>query len=90
MDQEESQDQALSGQEPKSHPTTNNYRVDRLCVAQKITPEKLHHHPAKTHCSPHKSYLFNLCDIDQLIKPPDKSRVLKSQNQLSLNFPGQK
>ena len=35
------------------------------------------------------NYLFNLKDINQLTKPPDKIRQPLSQNQLSLNFPGQ-
>jgi len=35
------------------------------------------------------NYLLNLCDINQLIKPPDRSKIPKHQNQLSLNFPGQ-
>ncbi len=36
-----------------------------------------------------KNYLFNLCDINELIKPPDKIKPPKPQNQLSLIFPGQ-
>ena len=35
------------------------------------------------------NYLFNLCDINDLIKPPDKSNIPKNRNQLILNFPGQ-
>lgn len=35
------------------------------------------------------NYLFNLCDINQLIKPPDKHQKTKQQNQLYFNFPGQ-
>ncbi len=35
------------------------------------------------------NYLFNLCDINKLIKPPDKPITQNNQNQLSLNFPGQ-
>ncbi len=34
------------------------------------------------------NYLFNLCDINQIIKPPDKPKHQKNQNQLNLNFPG--
>lgn len=35
------------------------------------------------------NYLFNLCDINQLIKPPEIRTKPKTQNQLCLNFPGQ-
>jgi putative transposase len=35
------------------------------------------------------NYLFNLCDINQLIKPPGRYKAPKQQNQLVLNFPGQ-
>lgn len=35
------------------------------------------------------NYLFSLCDINQLIKPPRKPTPQKTQNQLALNFPGQ-
>lgn len=35
------------------------------------------------------NYLFNLCDINQLVKPPDKPNLQIPQNQLNLNFPGQ-
>ncbi len=35
------------------------------------------------------NYLFNLCDINQLIKPPDIRSKPNTQNQLCLNFPGQ-
>jgi len=35
------------------------------------------------------NYLFNLCDINHLIKPPDKPNRQIPQNQLALNFPGQ-
>jgi IS4 transposase len=36
-----------------------------------------------------KNYLFCLSDINQLIKPPDKTKPPNTLNQLSLNFPGQ-
>lgn len=35
------------------------------------------------------NYLFALSDINQLIKPPDRTTLSKHQNQLTLNFPGQ-
>ena len=34
------------------------------------------------------NYLFDRCDMQQLIKPPDKPKHQNDQNQLSLNFPG--
>ena len=34
------------------------------------------------------NYLFQQCDIQQLIKPPDKPKHQNNQNQLNLNFPG--
>jgi len=36
-----------------------------------------------------KNYLFNLGNINHLIKPPDKPSRQIPQNQLNLNFPGQ-
>lgn len=35
------------------------------------------------------NYLFNLCDINQLLRPPDKPTPQNAQSQLVLNFPGQ-
>lgn len=35
------------------------------------------------------NYLFNLGDINRLLKPPDKPDPPNIQNQLALNFPGQ-
>ena len=35
------------------------------------------------------NYLFNLCDINHLIKPPDRHPPPGANNQLCLNFPGQ-
>lgn len=35
------------------------------------------------------NYLFNRCEINQLIKPPDKPTPPDTQFQLALNFPGQ-
>ena len=56
--------------------------------------KKLHHKnritiPLKRIAALATNYLFNLCDINQLIKPPDKIIHPKHQNQLTLNFPGQ-
>ena len=36
-----------------------------------------------------KNYLFNLTDINQLIKPPDRKPPSQANNQLVLNIPGQ-
>ncbi len=56
--------------------------------------KKLHHKnrikiPLKRVAAPATNYLFNLCDINQLIKPPGKITQLKYQNQPLLNFPEQ-
>jgi putative transposase len=56
--------------------------------------KKLHHHnlitiPLKRVAALASNYLFALRDINQLIKPPDKTTHQKHQNQLALNFPGQ-
>jgi len=56
--------------------------------------KKLHHNnrikiPLKRIAAITTNYLFNLSDINQLIKPPDKTTQKTHQNQLMLNFPGQ-
>lgn len=45
--------------------------------------------PVKRLAAIASNYLFSLCDINQLIKPPDKYSHSNTQNQLILNFPGQ-
>ena len=36
-----------------------------------------------------RNYAFNLCAINNIIRPPDKNKHNKPQNQLAMNFPGQ-
>jgi hypothetical protein len=89
VDQAEPQDQALPGQNPKAIRLQIITALIAYLLLKQLHQAKAITIPLKRVAAIATNYLFNLGDINQLIKPPDRHPPPKPTNQLLLDFPVQ-